>query len=197
MGKASRLVEWHLADPVDDEERRRNDIIYSYQQNRNPFIDHPEFVCLIWPDYCNIEPQIGELLISEYIEGTSYNKALEIANITNQSINLDYYILKRQTNGSGNWTSDFPLNGILNPGEVFTLAHTSADPSLTSIANVITGSSILNYNGDDPIALFNNRNLIDVVGTFDAGPVVFGADVTLVRKKSVTDPNTTFTPSST
>ena len=47
MGKASRLVEWHLADPVDDEERRRNDIIYSYQQNRNPFIDHPEFVCLI------------------------------------------------------------------------------------------------------------------------------------------------------
>ena len=47
MGKASRLVEWHLADPVDDEERRRNDIVYSYQQNRNPFIDHPEFVCLI------------------------------------------------------------------------------------------------------------------------------------------------------
>ena len=37
-------------DPVDDFERNRNDVIYSYQGNRNPFIDHPELVDYIWGD---------------------------------------------------------------------------------------------------------------------------------------------------
>ncbi|WLR44372.1 endonuclease [Bacillus carboniphilus] len=48
-GKLSTLLEWHNEDPVDDFERTRNDIIYEdYQQNRNPFIDHPEWVEEIW-----------------------------------------------------------------------------------------------------------------------------------------------------
>ena len=50
-GRLSTLLEWHENDPVDDWERRRNDIIYiDFQNNRNPFIDHPEFVDLIWGD---------------------------------------------------------------------------------------------------------------------------------------------------
>lgn len=44
----SNLLEWHSLDPVSDFERNRNEVIYSYQQNRNPFIDHPEFVNKIW-----------------------------------------------------------------------------------------------------------------------------------------------------
>ncbi|MBX9997414.1 endonuclease [Priestia sp. YIM B13446] len=48
-GKLSVLLQWNAQDPVDDRERRRNDIIYSdYQHNRNPFIDHPEWVNEIW-----------------------------------------------------------------------------------------------------------------------------------------------------
>lgn len=42
MGLLSNLLAWHLKDPVDDFEIYRNEIIYSYQNNRNPFIDHPE-----------------------------------------------------------------------------------------------------------------------------------------------------------
>ncbi|RBP95913.1 endonuclease I [Cytobacillus firmus] len=48
-GKMSVLLEWHKEDPVDDNERRRNEIIYSdYQHNRNPFIDYPEWASAIW-----------------------------------------------------------------------------------------------------------------------------------------------------
>ena len=44
MGLMSVLYQWHLEDPVDDVERARNDAVYSYQGNRNPFIDHPEWL---------------------------------------------------------------------------------------------------------------------------------------------------------
>jgi len=47
-GKLSTLLKWHKDDPVDDRERKRNNIIYEYQNNRNPFIDHPGFVDKIW-----------------------------------------------------------------------------------------------------------------------------------------------------
>ena len=48
-GKKSTLLLWHQNDPVDDFERNRNDVIYNdYQGNRNPFIDHPEYVARIW-----------------------------------------------------------------------------------------------------------------------------------------------------
>jgi len=48
FGKLSTLLQWHIDDPVDDIERHRNDVVYSYQENRNPFIDHPEYVDYIW-----------------------------------------------------------------------------------------------------------------------------------------------------
>lgn len=48
-GKLTTLIEWHESDPVSDFERRRNNLIYEkYQGNRNPFIDHPEWVDMIW-----------------------------------------------------------------------------------------------------------------------------------------------------
>jgi len=48
MGVLSTLIEWHLSDPVDAEEMARNDTVYGFQGNRNPFVDHPEYVCEVF-----------------------------------------------------------------------------------------------------------------------------------------------------
>lgn len=48
MGRISVLLIWNRQDPVDDFERNRNDVIFGIQQNRNPFIDFPEFAEMIW-----------------------------------------------------------------------------------------------------------------------------------------------------
>ena len=48
MGRLSVLLDWHLRDPVDDFERRRNDIVSQAQGNRNPFIDRPKLVCEVF-----------------------------------------------------------------------------------------------------------------------------------------------------
>jgi endonuclease I len=44
MGMLTVLLQWHAEDPVDDDERYRNDMVYSFQGNRNPFVDHPEWI---------------------------------------------------------------------------------------------------------------------------------------------------------
>lgn len=51
MGILTTLLQWHLQDPVSDRERNRNDIVFTYQHNRNPFIDHPEWVLPIFQGY--------------------------------------------------------------------------------------------------------------------------------------------------
>ncbi len=61
-GKLSTLLQWNLQDPPDDFERNRNDVIYySYQHNRNPFIDHPEYVASIWggPNAVTNNPELN------------------------------------------------------------------------------------------------------------------------------------------
>jgi hypothetical protein len=49
-------VQWHFADPPDAQEQARNDVIYSFQGNRNPFIDHPEWVSCLYGGIVTICP---------------------------------------------------------------------------------------------------------------------------------------------
>ena len=53
MGLLSVLLQWHIDDPVDDREVLRNQIVFNAQGNRNPFIDHPEWVKCIYQSVCN------------------------------------------------------------------------------------------------------------------------------------------------
>lgn len=47
-GKLSTLLAWNLADPPDEFEKNRNDVVFNWQKNRNPFVDYPEFAEIIW-----------------------------------------------------------------------------------------------------------------------------------------------------
>jgi endonuclease I len=52
MGELSTLLAWNAQDPVDDLERRRNDVVESFQKNRNPFIDHPDWAACLFQGIC-------------------------------------------------------------------------------------------------------------------------------------------------
>jgi len=132
-----------------------------------------------------------ELYISEYVEGSSFNKAIEIANFTGNAVDLSAYSLMKQVNGAGNWGSELKLSGSLAHGCVYVIAHSSASTDITSVADLTTSSGALSFNGDDPVSLHKDGNLIDVVGLFNS-TASFAKDVTLVRKKEVTAPSTTY-----
>ena len=65
-GKLSTLLDWHEQDPPDAFEINRNNVVYSYQQNRNPFIDHPDFVYDIWGESAGIDDNINMLQVNIY-----------------------------------------------------------------------------------------------------------------------------------
>jgi len=56
MGRLATLLLWHQQDPVDNDERNRNDVVWTYQGNRNPWVDHPEWVdCVYINTNCVVE----------------------------------------------------------------------------------------------------------------------------------------------
>jgi endonuclease I/chitodextrinase len=134
-----------------------------------------------------------ELLISEYIEGSSNNKAIEIANFTGNTIDLSAYSLKKATNGSGSFSSVLNLSGSLTNGQVYVVAHRSATSAILNIAN-LTNSGVMSFNGNDAVGLFKNDVLIELLGNASSSSN-FAQNVTLQRKSSIVSPNTSYTVS--
>ncbi len=149
----------------------------------------------------------NEIFFSEYIEGSfGFNKALEIVNLTGSSVDLSPYSIKRQRNGGqdgDDWsTGDGILNlsGTLANGDVFVIIHEDAtiqklidEADLVRVNNSTTQNGTpVNFNGNDPVGLFKNDVLIDIIGTYNSGSGNFAKDVTLRRKFSVTSPNIIF-----
>ncbi|APX99801.1 endonuclease [Lacinutrix venerupis] len=138
----------------------------------------------------------NDLFFSEYIEGSSFNKALEIANFTGSTIDLSNYTILRDGNGSGTWDSGITLSGSLASGQVYVIANASIDASCqgstTIDLSIPQSNTPTNYNGNDPIGLFNNGTLIDIIGTFGGGSSNFAQNTTLVRKNNIDSGNTSF-----
>lgn len=278
------LLAWHNADPVDAAEILRNDKIADYQTNRNPFVDHPEWVTAVYggePVYTCATPTINPnggtfttaqtitissvteaatiyytlngsdptsastlytapftltddanvkafatkagfedsavasanfvidiagdtpvgMFISEYIEGTSSNKAVEIYNGTGAEVDLTPYSVRLANNGN-DWDTTCDMTGTLAAGDVYVISNASAAPAIVAVSNET--STITYYNGDDAVGLFYSTTLIDIVGVPNLNPLVkwdvagvedATAEHTLVRKNTVTVGNTDWSAS--
>lgn len=121
----------------------------------------------------------AEIIISQYVEGGSYNKAVEIANTGDAAVTLTGYELAKSSNGGGTWGSTLDLSQVtLQANQVYVLAHGDASDAIKAVADH-TEKSVTNFNGDDPIALIKDGEVHDIIGVM--GDVDFGKDTTLVR----------------
>lgn len=84
------LITWHNQDPVSAKEIARNNAIYGAQNNRNPYIDHPEYVCQIWSTACAAlsTPTLEYATISVYPNPSNGNKVNIDSNVTIDAIEL-------------------------------------------------------------------------------------------------------------
>lgn len=138
---------------------------------------------------------VNEIFFSEYMEGGSFNKALEIANFTGSTVDLSIYTIKLSANGAAGWTTatySFPGGAQITDGDVFVVANGSLAVCTSAVDD--SNNSITAYNGNDAIGLFKNDVLIDILGTLADG-TTYAQNITLVRNLDVTSPNTTFTAS--
>ena len=275
------LLDWHNnVDPVDQRERDRNNAAYDFQNNANPFVDHPEYASMIWnpvtdteaptaatnliasnptvnsidlswtagtdnigvnsydvyvdgtptvstanttitvtglaanTEFCftvfardaalNTAPSSNEscettnegtstpneLFISEYVEGSSTNKAIEIANFTGNTINLSAYTIARDVNSNGAYGAALQLTGTLANENVHVISRGNASAGILAVADQLSSADAMSFNGDDPVGLFKNGVLIDIFGNF-GGTNDFG-DATYRRKSTVINPTTAF-----
>lgn len=138
----------------------------------------------------------SDIFFSEYIEGTSFNKSLEIVNLTGETIDLEEenYSIQKQQNGSGDWMSKLVLEGSIAHNEVFVISNESADiPEIIENSDQLKTGAPMDFNGNDPVALFKDDELIDVIGEVD-NPDDFAIDETLRRKSTVKEPSTVYVP---
>ena len=139
-----------------------------------------------------------DLFFSEYAEGSSNNKYVEIYNGTGAEVDLSAYSVQGTNNGTS-WGDDGQrdqaLTGMLADGEVYVLAADQASQEILDYADMaLAYESPVHYNGDDGIALLKNGTIIDAIGVENVDPgagwAVAGVadatkDHTLVRKDAI------------
>ena len=133
----------------------------------------------------------ADLFFSEYLEGSSNNKALEIYNPTNAAINLSTYSVKAYNNGGTAISNSLTLpNKLLAAHDVYVIANPTAVAAILGVSD--TTSTVTFFNGDDAVVLFKNTDTLDIIGDVGVDPgtnwtVGTGAtsEFTLVRKATV------------
>ncbi|MFA0439395.1 nuclease [Vibrio sp. 10N.286.49.C2] len=133
----------------------------------------------------------AEVFLSQYVEGSSFNKAIEVANSSDVAVSLTDYQLAKSPNGNGTWNT-LDLSSYTIPAKsVLVFANEKASPEILEKSTLATANQVVNFNGDDPIALFKNGQIVDVIGEMGS---TFGENKTLVRYANHFQPSSSYQP---
>ncbi|ALO43695.1 ExeM/NucH family extracellular endonuclease [Pseudoalteromonas phenolica] len=152
-------------------------------------------------------PAQANLIISEYVEGSSNNKAVELYNTSGAALSLDGYSISLYSNGNGNLDSPnntLALTGTLAANATYVIVNAGSVDELKTKAD--TDSTITYFNGDDALVLTKDGAIVDSFGQLGVDPGsawdeggVTTANKTLRRKTSITsgrtDATSAFNPS--
>lgn len=138
-------------------------------------------------------------IITAYVEGKAFNKFIQIYNPSNETIDLSKYSLKLDNYNNKDVSSGTPkslaLAGVLAPQAVKVFKHTDADADAYT-GEATSDKTVINFSGNDNIALFFGEVQVDVLGTWGAAWVAagkaVGLDVILKRKATIVKGATTY-----
>ncbi len=137
-----------------------------------------------------------ELFISEYIEGSSFNKAVEIYNGTGGTVDLSTYSLELYSNGAATPSKTVGLSGSLADGDVFVITHDDANAAIAAAKDLFS-PDVANFNGDDALVLRKGAAVVDSFGQVGTDPGSEwpggGQNDTLRRKPAVCAGDTNLT----
>ena len=131
-----------------------------------------------------------DLIFSEYVEGSDHNKAFELYNLTNATLDLNQYQVEFYFNGSAQAGARIPLSGSLAAGDVYVVADHNASAEILVIADL--ASKIDFFNGNDAIVLTSGNVVVDSLGQvgFDPG-IQWGSGTLSTQNNTLTrDPQT-------
>jgi predicted extracellular nuclease len=138
----------------------------------------------------------AELFFSEYVEGSSNNKYIEIYNPTDADVDLSGYSIALFSNGSTTATPRV-LSGTLASGDVYVIANSQANATILAAADIapvyVSGQFQAAWNGDDAVVLYKGETIIDII--LSIGHPADQKDLenmTLVRKPAIIKGSTTF-----
>lgn len=117
---------------------------------------------------CGLAHGADNLIISEYVEGSSNNKAIELYNPTAGAIDLSQYQLRFYFNGSTNVGTTIALTGSLAAGATYVVADNDSSADILAVTNQQSSASF--FNGDDAIELTYQNQVIDSLGQVGVDP---------------------------
>ena len=152
-------------------------------------------------------PAQAQLIISEYVEGSSNNKAVELYNTSGAELSLDGFTISLYSNGNGDLaapTKTLDLTGTLAANATYVIVNAGSVDDLKAKADI--DSTITYFNGDDALVLTKDGAIVDSFGQLGVDPGsawdeggVTTANKTLRRKTSITsgrtDATSAFNPS--
>lgn len=149
------FVKWHLQDPVSEKEINRNDAVQQHQHNRNPYIDHPEYVNLIWggeyeaptptPSTYTVTYSVGSGVTFSYSDNTKYTSGSLISkpNVNPTKTGFEFVGWTANTNTRELW--DFNTNKITKNTTLYPLFKASSPDAFTNDVSTVKTQLLANY----------------------------------------------------